>query len=148
MSRYQKGRTNLDYTEARESEWQWHQLGHMQVCTSLQTDNRQTMRHLHILIRRFSHCSFNVKLRLLRSFCICFLYDIALWRHVKATVVNKFKSAYVKCLKMFFNFHKYSSVSDMFLQLGLPTFCTVSHNAERSSNMLVRLVTKFSVVSP
>ena len=49
---------------------------------------------------------------------------------------------------MFFNFHKYSSVSDMFLQLGLPTFCTVSHNAEWSSNMLVRLVTKFSVVSP
>ena len=25
--------------EARDSEWQWHQLGHMQVCTSLQTDN-------------------------------------------------------------------------------------------------------------
>jgi len=23
----------------RDSEWQWHQLGHMQVCTSLQTDN-------------------------------------------------------------------------------------------------------------
>ena len=30
---YQKGRTNLDFTEARDSEWQWHQLGHMQVCT-------------------------------------------------------------------------------------------------------------------
>ena len=39
VSRYQKGKTNLDYTEARDSEWQWHQLGHMQVCTSLQTDN-------------------------------------------------------------------------------------------------------------
>jgi len=25
--------------EARDSEWQWHQLGHMQVCISLQTDN-------------------------------------------------------------------------------------------------------------
>jgi len=37
-SRYQKGETNLDFTEARHSEWQWHQLGHMQVCTSLQTD--------------------------------------------------------------------------------------------------------------
>ena len=35
-SRYQKGKTNLDFTEARDSEWQWHQLGHMQVCTSLQ----------------------------------------------------------------------------------------------------------------
>jgi len=39
MSQYQKGKTNLDFTEARNSEWQWHQLGHVQVCTSLQTDN-------------------------------------------------------------------------------------------------------------
>jgi len=39
VSRYQKGKTNLDFTEARDSGWQCHQLGHMQVCTSLQTDN-------------------------------------------------------------------------------------------------------------
>ena len=39
VSQYQKGKTNLDFTGARDSEWQWHQLGHMQVCTSLQTDN-------------------------------------------------------------------------------------------------------------
>jgi len=39
MSQYQKVKTNLDFTEARDSEWKWHQLGHMQVCTSLQTDN-------------------------------------------------------------------------------------------------------------
>jgi len=39
VSRYQKGKTSLDFTEARDSEWQWHQLGHMQVCTLLQTDN-------------------------------------------------------------------------------------------------------------
>jgi len=39
VSRYQKGKTNLDFTDARDSEWQWHQLGHTQVCTSLQTDN-------------------------------------------------------------------------------------------------------------
>jgi len=39
VSRYQKGQTNLDFTEARNSEWQWHQLDHMQVCTSLETDN-------------------------------------------------------------------------------------------------------------
>jgi len=32
-------KTNLDFTEARDSEWQWHQPGHMQVFTSLQTDN-------------------------------------------------------------------------------------------------------------
>jgi len=39
VSRYQKVKTNLDFTEAGDSEWQWHQLGHMQVCISLQTDN-------------------------------------------------------------------------------------------------------------
>jgi len=39
VSRFQKGKTNLDFTGARDSEWQWHQLGHMQICTSLQTDN-------------------------------------------------------------------------------------------------------------
>jgi len=39
VSRYQKGKTNLDFTEARDSEWQWHQLGRMQICTSLQIDN-------------------------------------------------------------------------------------------------------------
>jgi len=39
VSRYQKGKTNPDFTEARDSEWQWHQLGRMQVCTSHQTDN-------------------------------------------------------------------------------------------------------------
>jgi len=39
VSRYQKGKTNLDFTEVRDSEWQWHQLGHMHVCTLHQTDN-------------------------------------------------------------------------------------------------------------
>ena len=39
VSRYQKGKTNLDFTEARDSEWQRHQLGHMQVCNSIRTDN-------------------------------------------------------------------------------------------------------------
>ena len=40
VGRYLKGKTNLDFTEARDSEWQWHQnSGIMQVCTSLQTDN-------------------------------------------------------------------------------------------------------------
>ena len=36
-------RTNLDVTEARDSEWQWHHLGHMQICTSPQTDNHASI---------------------------------------------------------------------------------------------------------
>jgi len=40
VSQYQKGKTNLDFTEARDDEWQWNPLGHMQVCTLLQADNQ------------------------------------------------------------------------------------------------------------
>jgi len=47
VGRYQKGKTNLDFTEARDSEW--HQLGHMQVCTSLQTDNHASILPLSFL---------------------------------------------------------------------------------------------------
>jgi len=39
VSRYQKGTTTVDFTEARDSEWQWHQLDRVQVCTLLHTDN-------------------------------------------------------------------------------------------------------------
>ena len=37
-SRYQKGKTNLDFTEAKGSEWQWHQLGHNYASLHLAPD--------------------------------------------------------------------------------------------------------------
>ena len=52
VSRYQKGKINLDFTEARASELQWHQLGRMQICTSLQTDNHASTTTLKFLTGR------------------------------------------------------------------------------------------------
>ena len=49
VSRYHKGKTNLDFTEASDSEWQWRQLGHMQVCTLFQTDNHASTPQLSFL---------------------------------------------------------------------------------------------------
>jgi len=49
VSRYHKGKTNLDFTEATDNEWQCHQLGHMQVCISLQTDNHASTPPLSFL---------------------------------------------------------------------------------------------------
>ena len=40
VGRYQKGNTNLDFTEARDSEWQWHQLG---ICKSAPRSRQITM---------------------------------------------------------------------------------------------------------
>jgi len=45
----QQGKTNRDFTEARDTEWQWHQLGHVQVCFSLQTDNHASTPPLSFL---------------------------------------------------------------------------------------------------
>jgi len=53
VSRYQKGKTNLDFTEARDSEWQWHPLGYMQVCTSLQS-------HMYTLYNGIKTCCMNI----------------------------------------------------------------------------------------
>ena len=47
VSWYQKGKTILDFTEATDSEW--HLLGHMQVCTLLQTDNHASTPPLSFL---------------------------------------------------------------------------------------------------
>jgi len=49
VSQYQKGKTDLDFAEARDSEWQWHPLGHMQACTSLQADNHASTSPLSFL---------------------------------------------------------------------------------------------------
>ena len=56
MSQYQKGKTNLDFTEARDGEWQRHQLGHMQVCTSLLTDNHDSTPPLSFLQAGYPSC--------------------------------------------------------------------------------------------
>jgi len=43
MSRYQKGKTRKTnqsgFTGARDSEWQWHLLGRMAICTLPEADN-------------------------------------------------------------------------------------------------------------
>jgi len=50
VSQYQKSKTNLD-NGARDSQWQWHQLGHMQICTSSQTDNHASIPPLSFFYR-------------------------------------------------------------------------------------------------
>jgi len=56
MSQYQKGKNQSELTEARDSEWQWHQLDHIQVSTSLQTDNRASNPPLVFLQAGCSSC--------------------------------------------------------------------------------------------
>jgi len=71
------------------------------------------------------------KVALCQSYRFCVKYEkLTKTTTVSVTVLEKLKFSYVKCLKMFFNFHKYSSVSDMFVQIGLPSVGTFCHNAQ------------------
>jgi len=49
VSRYQKGKTVCGFTVVRDGEWQRHQLGGMQICTSTQTDNHTSTLLLSLL---------------------------------------------------------------------------------------------------
>jgi len=69
VNRYQKGKTNLDFTEARDSEWQWHQLGRMQVCTSLQTDNHASTPPLSFLQAGCPSCHPTNSVKALKAEC-------------------------------------------------------------------------------
>jgi len=62
--------------------------------------------------------------------------------------MNKFRSCYTKCVKMFLGFAKYHSVTNLLLLTGLSSFDTLMINAKKSdvarwsasSNTLVKLL--------
>ena len=53
VSRYQKGKTKLDFAEARDSEWQWHQLGHMRSKSAPRSTQITTSAPHHTVSTRY-----------------------------------------------------------------------------------------------
>jgi len=47
---------------------------------------------------------------LFRTYCMCF-YDMSLWKYYKVGSMNKLAAAYIKCIKIFFDYAKFSSVT-------------------------------------
>jgi len=74
VSQYQKGKTNLDFTEARDSEWRWHQLGRMQVSTTLQTDNHASTPPLSFLQAGCPSCRPTNSVKALKAIIIAITY--------------------------------------------------------------------------
>ena len=70
------------------------------------------------LNRTFSMCSVPVKITLFRSFCICFC-GMSLWKRYNVATISRLRSCYVKCIKLFFGYSKYHSVTSMLIELGL-----------------------------
>jgi len=123
---FKLGDTTLQYVT------EFKYLGHI-ISDSFtdDADIRREIRNMfvrtNILIRKYSSCSVNVKIMLFKSFCLC-MYDTALWIRFNTGTMNKFKSCYNKCLKMFFGYKRVYSVTQMLFELGLPSFETVLIN--------------------
>lgn len=101
-------------------------LGH--IINNELSDNNDVKREIrnlfmrtNILIRRYSNCSVSVKLTLFKAYCMC-LYDAGIWKIYSATVWNKLKSCYNKCIKMFFGYARRFSVTEMLSELNLSCF--------------------------
>jgi len=57
-------KTKLDFTEARDSEWQWP---YMQVCISLQADNHTSTPRLSFLQAGCPSCSPTISVKALKA---------------------------------------------------------------------------------
>jgi len=120
-------------------------LGHI-LCQNL-SDDSDIMREVknmfyrtNVLIRKFAKCSLHVKLTLFRAYCIN-LYDTALWKRFSTATYTKLKYCYHRCIKLFFGYSRSYSVTNILLELGLPSFNTLMVNSQitfDSSNMRCR----------
>jgi len=63
-------------------------------------------------------CSFDVKVMLFRSYCIC-LYDASLWSVYNVGTISKLAACYNRCNKTFFGFTRRDSVTQILFNLGL-----------------------------
>ena len=101
VSWYQKGKTNMDFTEARDREWQWHLLGHMQVCTSLQTDNHASTPPLSFLQAGCPSCHPTNSIKALKA-ChtdMCWKFMLMWAVHLTADETSLFNYIFFQILK-------------------------------------------------
>lgn len=85
----------------------------------------------NVLKSRYMRCSFEVKVRLFKAYCFC-LYGTGLWSNYSVRTMSLLRSCYNKCLKLFFGYSKYHSVTSILLESGLPCLQTLVLNARHN----------------
>ena len=89
---------------------------------------RSMFTRTNVLIRRFGNCSVSVKLSLFRSYCSN-LYDTGLWHTYLKGSMQKLRSCYNKCVKMFFGYNRRYSMTQTLSELNLSSFDTLLLNS-------------------
>ena len=75
----------------------------------------------NLLLRNFYMCDNDAKVHLFKSFCTS-LYSIPLALESKKESLNKLRVCYNNSLRFLMNIDRFSSISEQFVLLGIPTF--------------------------
>jgi len=105
VSWYQKDKTNSGFTEARDSEWQWqwHQLGHMQVWTLLQTDNHASTPPLSFLQAGCPSCRPTNSVKALKAKALKATFSNYLWQTSKLPRPCVTNERYIKVFNLLYS---------------------------------------------
>ncbi len=99
----------------------------------------------NMLIRKFSICTFDVKVSLFRTFCTP-LYTAQLWWNHFDYSLNKLKVAYNDIMRMLLRLPRWHSASEIFVNINVPTCQALVTNVifkfmvrlEKSTNLIIR----------
>ena len=110
--------------------------------------------NVNMLLRKFSLCSYDVKCKLFRSFCVN-LYCPYFWHGRTKCFLKKLKTCYNNGLRRLLNIPRRNSASEMFVNLNIPSFDELLRKCVNSftcrlfncnCNTLISAITRPSVV--
>ena len=92
------------------------------ICQMIKTSTDNAVRYgqANMLARKFNMCSTAVKVALFRAFCTP-LYTAHLWRAYRKSNMKKLTVAYNDGMRMLLRIPRWSSASQMFVNVGVPT---------------------------
>lgn len=82
---------------------------------------RKFYANANLLLRKFSHCSSDVKCYLFKTYCSN-MYCSMLWFDATKTAMKNVKIAYNNSLRRLLGVPRYFSASEMFVSLNIPSF--------------------------
>ena len=99
----------------------------------------------NMLIRNFRSCTIEVKIKLFKTYMYN-MYCSSLWCDFSKSIFNKLKVSYNNVFRIFLNYHRCSSASEMFVTNNTRSFnemvrniyCTIERRLTLSSNVLVQ----------
>ena len=128
-------------------------LGHIITATLEDDEDMSRQRRMlyvqaNMLVRKFHHCTTDVKVNLFRAYCTP-LYTAPLWVKYKKESLRKLQVAYNDCLRILLNKPRSTRASELFCTLGLTTFMALLRNLtykfmcrlDRSLNIIIGQMT-------